>query len=198
MNALVSFRTNGVGHLSPTAAQRQASAERVASNLAARIAGVGRANANSSVSTAKMVLHDTAAGPAAQDSGFSRDAFLQLLVLELQHQDPTDPLSNREMVSQLAQFSALEAAMNLNKLFEDFSNAFDAYAGNLDQLNFIAAQGMLGNYVEGFDANGEPITGTVESVHLDGSIVVLSIDGRNVPMSSVTGVATTRPEDGGT
>ena len=48
---------------------------------------------------------------------------------------------------------------------------------------------MLGQYVEGVDANGGAITGIVESVYLQGSIVVLNVDGETLPMTNVLSVA---------
>ena len=43
-----------------------------------------------------------------------KDAFLQLLTTQLQYQDPLEPMDNTEMVSQLAQFSALEEMQNVS------------------------------------------------------------------------------------
>jgi flagellar basal-body rod modification protein FlgD len=42
------------------------------------------------------------------DSSLGKDAFLQLLVTQLQHQDPTAPQADGEFIAQLAQFSSLE------------------------------------------------------------------------------------------
>ena len=47
-------------------------------------------------------------------SELGKDAFLTLLVTQLQHQDPLSPQDNSEFVAQLAQFSSLEAIQNLS------------------------------------------------------------------------------------
>ncbi|MBT0824619.1 flagellar hook assembly protein FlgD [Campylobacter lari] len=44
-----------------------------------------------------------------------KDAFLKLLLIELQHQDPTDPMDTEKMLTQTAQLSALEMQDNTNK-----------------------------------------------------------------------------------
>ncbi len=46
-------------------------------------------------------------------SSLGKDAFLQLLVTQLQYQDPLNPQSNTEFVSELAQFSSLEEMQNM-------------------------------------------------------------------------------------
>ena len=54
--------------------------------------------------TAPTRRHDRR--PTGRVSG--SDAFLQLLVTQLQHQDPTQPQADGEFIAQLAQFSSLE------------------------------------------------------------------------------------------
>ena len=46
-------------------------------------------------------------------SGLDKEAFLQLLVAQMQYQDPLEPMDNTEYISQLATFSQLEATQNL-------------------------------------------------------------------------------------
>jgi flagellar basal-body rod modification protein FlgD len=45
---------------------------------------------------------------ARKEDGLGRDAFLSLLVTQLQHQDPLQPQADGEFLAQLAQFSSLE------------------------------------------------------------------------------------------
>lgn len=66
-------------------------------------------------------------GPANQ---LGQDAFLKLLVTQLQHQDPTKPMADGEFITQLATFSSLEkltqiadSTSALQGLFQAVQNA---------------------------------------------------------------------------
>lgn len=54
-----------------------------------------------------------------------RDAFMRLLLTQLQHQDPTQPQADGEFLTQLAQFSALEQLQEVNKKLESMSKFFN-------------------------------------------------------------------------
>ncbi|HSK10822.1 MAG TPA: flagellar hook capping FlgD N-terminal domain-containing protein [Vicinamibacterales bacterium] len=54
-----------------------------------------------------------AAAPGQQPDALGRDTFLQLLITQLQHQDPTQPKDDAEFLAQLAQFSSLEKLTNI-------------------------------------------------------------------------------------
>jgi flagellar basal-body rod modification protein FlgD len=63
------------------------------------------------------------AGARATELG--SDAFLKLLLVQLQNQDPTSPQSNTEFIAQLAQFSSLEQLTSINKAVTTMAAVFD-------------------------------------------------------------------------
>lgn len=54
-----------------------------------------------------------------------RDEFLTLLVAQLKHQDPLNPMESTEFTAQLAQFSSLEQLFNINDNLEILQGAED-------------------------------------------------------------------------
>lgn len=67
------------------------------------------------VTTTSSTTANTAATTKASNT-LSKDAFLKLLVAQLQHQDPTNTQDPNQMVAQMATFSSLEAQQNTNTL----------------------------------------------------------------------------------
>jgi flagellar basal-body rod modification protein FlgD len=62
-------------------------------------------------------LSSTSASAAADQTGVrgTKDEFLRLFLAQIQHQDPLDPKNGADMVAQLAQFSAVEQAVQTNQ-----------------------------------------------------------------------------------
>ena len=52
-------------------------------------------------------------------SELGREQFLQLLVTQLRHQNPLEPIDQEAFIGQLAQFSTLEGVERLNARFAD-------------------------------------------------------------------------------
>lgn len=73
----------------------------------------------------------TGGQPAAERTAGSldRDAFLKLLIVQLQNQDPTSPQSNTEFIAQLATFSSLEQLTSINKAVTTLASFFEDVGG---------------------------------------------------------------------
>jgi len=108
-----------------------------------------------------------------------KDSFLKLLVTELKHQDPTQPMADREFIAQMAQFSSLEQMNNVNKEMRTLN--LNARAGE--------AYNLIGKYVQGIDpTNGRPVQGNVQHVERNQDDVRLVIDGAKIGLADVHAV----------
>ena len=67
-----------------------------------------------------------AAASAPKNDAMGKDAFMNLLVTQLQHQDPTQPQDNSAFVAQLAQFSSLEQLQTANQTLSQIASVFAA------------------------------------------------------------------------
>jgi len=86
---------------------------------------------------------------AQESSGMGKDAFLKLLVTQLQYQDPLSPVENTEFTAQLAQFSSLEALTDMSESINQMS-FLQGSLNNIQALSFIgkevSAQGNILHY----------------------------------------------------
>ena len=126
----------------------------------------------------------TAAQPPVQT--LDKNAFMELLVAQLQNQDPLDPASNEEFVGQLATFSSLEQLENVN------DNIMTMVL--LQQSNALLGQmtegsALIGQSVSWTDpTTAESGTGVVESVKVVDGIAFLNVGGEDVALIDVTEV----------
>ncbi len=77
-----------------------------------------------------------------------KDAFMKLLITQMQNQDPLNPSSDTEFISQLAQFSALEQMENLNVTMNN-QNAFGLVGKNVI-MNVGSSKGETTRTVAGY------------------------------------------------
>jgi len=83
-------------------------------------------------STPTRVEDDSILNANSLDSNvLNKDDFLKLLMAQMQHQDPLNPMDNTEFLSQLSQFSQLEQTYNINR---NISNLTDAQSSIRDCL----------------------------------------------------------------
>ncbi|MDA3948778.1 MAG: flagellar hook assembly protein FlgD [Spirochaeta sp.] len=90
-------------------------------------------------------------GGASQELG--RDDFLKILLTQLQNQDPTKPMEDKEFIAQMAQFSSLEQMTNISTGFREMNSL----------LSSNQALEVLGRTVE-VRQGDQLVRGTVSSV----------------------------------
>ncbi|EKO39475.1 MAG: flagellar hook capping protein [Solidesulfovibrio magneticus str. Maddingley MBC34] len=81
-------------------------------------------------------------------NGLGMDAFLQLLVTQLQYQDPLSPMDDKEFVAELAQFSSLEQLTEINSGIEGLSSL-------TQEQQMIGAVNFIGKTI---DATGTAVS----------------------------------------
>ena len=129
-------------------------------------------NTGTTSGTAGSTTAAAAKAATSVASKMNADTFLQLLMAQLQNQDPTKPMDSTEYVGQLASFSQVEQATKTNQkldslLTSSFLNQADAIIGR----TLTSADGLT--------------TGTVQSVRVTGDGVMAKLtDGREMLLAS--------------
>jgi flagellar basal-body rod modification protein FlgD len=106
-----------------------------------------------------------------------QNEFIQLLTTQLQNQDPLNPVSSTDMVSQLAQISNLSAVEQLNSNFSDLLM--------LDQLTQGA--NLVGRNVVYSNGNATS-QGTVSSATVQNGQLQLQVGDQSIALSQVQSV----------
>ena len=102
---------------------------------------------------------------------YDKDMFLQLLVAEMQYQDPLEPTNNTEYVAELASFSQIEAVQAVQ-----------------DQMNTIEANSLVGKYVI-INDNNDFISGRADYVCKDDDKgIMISVNDKLYEMSKLDSV----------
>jgi len=131
------------------------------------------------VTTRANATTNSASTPVTNSMG--ENSFLNLLITQMQNQDPLNPMDDQQFVSELAQFSSLEQMTQLNQQF-----------GTLAQQNQnILAASYLGKTVTYQDpSTTTPVTGAVTAIDYVSGSPMLSIGGKDIDPSWVTKIAT--------
>ena len=99
-----------------------------------------------------------AAETAKPGGAMGKDEFLQLLVAQLKHQDPLNPMNAEEFAAQLAQFSSVEQLIQMN---ETLAGQEEMNAALVDVMNASSALGIIGQDVLAA-GSGVEVTGSGE------------------------------------
>lgn len=110
---------------------------------------------------------------APQQGSLDREAFLKLLVAQLSHQDPLQPMEGTEFVTQLAQFTAVEQQLIQSSKLDLISMQMTGLANN-------EAAGLVGKQVtvRGKGVAFDGITPTATSVTLGAKAETVKVEVR--------------------
>ena len=137
-------------------------------NSYTNLANINTASTTNSVAAVTSATNDT----------LGKDAFLKLLIAELSNQDPTNPVEDREFISQMATFSSLEQMQNMNSTLESMSEA-----------NKFSAVSYIGKAVAFTNDDGEQVPAIVNAVWFEDGKVILDTTQGDIELGKVEGVS---------
>lgn len=121
--------------------------------------------ADTSITDAVTNLTSTSTtASAGSNSVLDKDAFLQLLLVEMQNQDPTDPMDTDKMLTQTAQLSSLEMQQNTNETMEKMVETMEILASamtsstNMSVINAIGKMATITDTTFALENSTQTIT----------------------------------------
>lgn len=130
-----------------------------------------------SVTGSTRTLEDYQNSQRVANQTLDKDAFLQLLIEQMANQDPLNPASDTEYISQLAQFSMLEELQSLNDTMTQ------------TQLYSLVGKYVFVNNINSESGEQELVYGKVEGVIKQNGIDYLIIGDKQYQLSDLVGIA---------
>lgn len=132
--------------------------------------GSGIATGSQIANTAGRNVSESTSGKDDPTLGY--DAFLKLLVAQMQNQDPLQPMNSSDYVAQLATFSQVEKSISMNERLGDLLSA----------VRLQQAQAVVGMSVASPDGQ---FSGVVTSARIVGNdVIALLEDGRTLKIDA--------------
>jgi flagellar basal-body rod modification protein FlgD len=116
---------------------------------------------------------------ASAKNMIGKDEFLKMLIAQLKHQDPLNPMDGTAFTAQLAQFSSLEQLQNINTNLTSFTRQQQSL-GNTQAVNLIGREVLAkGDTIQAegtpvelrYQLKGDAATGLVRIYNADGELV---------------------------
>ncbi len=125
-------------------------------------------------------LGNAATGAVASDrlNDLTMTDFIKMMVAELENQDPMNPMSNTEMLTQINQMRSITSSDKLSSTIEALS---------LGQ-SLSTASSLIGQKVTGVASNGETVSGKVDKVKIENGEAVLYIGDATIKVGNITAI----------
>lgn len=140
---------------------------------------------NESAYTSYANKKDSAATTATEQD---YTMFLQLMLTQLENQDPTSPMENTEWLAQLAQYSSLEQMTAMNSNMESISNTLSNMSSSMG-TNAVITQtlSLVGKDVTIKTETGN-FSGTVEEAKFDGGVGYVKVGENYYSIANITSI----------
>lgn len=107
----------------------------------------------------------------AKDNELGKNAFLELMVAQLNNQNPLEPTDNQAFVAQLAQFSSVEGIDNLNDTAQSMATQFTSNAA-LQASSLVGQSVIVEGNTTGLLTSGGIVSGYVDVPAATGDITL--------------------------
>ncbi len=138
------------------------------------------------MSTFTNTIPDALSGYSAQarqtetqtDNDLGEDAFLTLMLAQLKHQDPMQPMENGEFLSQMAEFSTVSGIEDMNASLENLTASYGANR-TLEAASLVGREVIIEDNLLSFQGNSEGVNGRFTLDHSSGDVAldVHDVDG---------------------
>ena len=114
-----------------------------------------------------------------------KDAFLKILMTQLQNQDPTNPMSDTDFIAQMAQFSSLEQMTNMVTAIQSLTTMQEK--SQLISYSEFVGKDVNWHNVDENTLNVTSGTGTISSLkYVDGSVQFVLKDGTTLSPANIS------------
>lgn len=146
-----------------------------------------------SIDTSYLLSTYQAKQREVKGDSLGKDDFLQLLMTQLQNQDPSSPMDDTQFIAQMATFSSLEQMTNINSTLESFMEM--QQQSNLMTYNQFVGKDIKWHSITESE-EGEPIikegTGVISSIQFkDNSVQFILEDGTKLEPGNISEVKQT-------
>jgi flagellar basal-body rod modification protein FlgD len=104
--------------------------------------------------------------------------FIKMMTAELQNQDPTNPMSNTDMLSQIGQIRSITSNDKLSSSIE---------ALTLGQ-SLSTASSLIGKNITGLDQSDNQVTGKVDKITIEDGVTKLHIGSSEITVNGIKSI----------
>lgn len=113
-------------------------------------------------------------------SGMTSEDFMKILIVQLQNQDPSNPMDSDQLLNQVSQMRSLQSSLELETALKGVTLS--------QQLNGAAS--LIGKTVTAVTGDDDvTVSGKVDSVVVKDGSTLLKINGQQIPIADITNIA---------